>query len=165
MSKAFTSEETDEAPVLVRPRAPLPPGVTNYVTPAGLAALTDELRALQEDRARLESKGDERKRDLTMADGRLAELETRLATASLVDPKAQPQDEVRFGATVVIQNGAGAQRTWQIVGVDEADAKQGKIAFVAPLARALLGRRVGEAATVATPRTDDELTVISIAYW
>jgi len=72
---------------------------------------------------------------------------------------------VRFGARVVIQNSSGAHRTFQIVGIDEADAREGKVAFVAPLARALLGRKVGEAVTVATPRNDDELTVISIAYW
>ncbi len=150
---------------MVRPRAPLPPGVINYVTPAGLAALTDELRRLQEDRAGLESKGDERKRDLQMANGRITELESRLATATVVDPKAQPQDEVRFGATVVVENDAGARRTYQLVGVDEADVKHGKIAFVAPLARALLGRKVGEAVSVATPRNDEELTVISIVYW
>jgi transcription elongation factor GreB len=165
VSKAFTSEETEDAPVLVRPRAPLPPGVTNYVTPSGLAALGEELRQLQDDRSRLESKGDERKRDLQMANGRMAELEARLASATPVDPQAQPQDEVRFGATVVVEGESGAPRTYQIVGVDEADVKQGKIAFVAPLARALLGRKVGEAVTVATPRNDEELTVKSIAYW
>lgn len=165
MSKAFTSEETEEAPALVRPRAPLPPGVSNYVTPTGLAALNAELRQLQADRAALESKGDERKRDLTMAAGRIADLEARLASATPVDPKAQPHDEVRFGATVVVENDAGVARTYQIVGVDEADVKQGKIAFVAPLARALLGRKVGEAVTLATPRNDEELKVISIAYW
>jgi transcription elongation factor GreB len=164
VSKAFTSEETEEAQVLVRPRAPLPAGVTNYVTPAGLAALEEELKQLQQERAQLESKGDERKRDLTMAAGRIAQLEQRLATAVSVDPKSQPQDEVRFGATVVTENGSGVQSTWQIVGVDEADVRQRKIAFVAPLARALLGRKVGEAVTVATPKNDDELTVISIAY-
>ena len=157
MSKAFTSEETEEAPVVVRPRAPLPPGETNYVTPAGLAALTEELRGLDEAWPRLSIP--ERQ-----ARGR-AQLEARLASAVVVDPKLQPQDEVRFGARVVIQNSSGAHRTFQIVGIDEADAREGKVAFVAPLARALLGRKVGEAVTVATPRNDDELTVISIAYW
>lgn len=157
MSKAFTSEETEEAPVVVRPRAPLPPGVTNYVTPAGLAALTEELRLLEEAWPQLGVP--ERQ-----AKGR-AELAARLTTALVVAPKAQPQDEVRFGARVVIEDGSGGQHTWQIVGVDEADARQGKVAFVAPLARALLGRKVGEAVTVATPRNNDEFTVISIAYW
>jgi transcription elongation factor GreB len=165
MSKAFTNEETEEAPVLVRPRAPLPAGVSNYVTPTGLAALHHELRQLHAERAALESKGDERKRDLTMASGRISELERRLQSATPVDPNAQPRDEVRFGATVVVENDAGARRTYRIVGVDEADVKKGKIAFVAPLAKALLGRKVGDAVTLATPRNDEELKVISIVYW
>ncbi len=165
MSKAFTSEETEEAPVLVRPRAPLPPEATNYVTPAGLTALNGELQGLLEQRKGLESKGDERKRDLQLLNGRITELDGRLSTARVVNPKEQPQDEIRFGATVVVENDAGLQRTYQLVGVDEADAKAGKIAFMAPLAGALLGRKVGDAVTVVTPRIDEELTVISIAYW
>ena len=165
MSKAFTSEETAEAPVLVRPRPPLPEGAFNYVTPAGLAALVAELEALQRARAGLASKGDERKRDLQLADGQLSQLQARVTTAVVVDPRAQPRGEVRFGAIVVVEGEASAQRTYQLVGVDEADVKQGKIAFTAPLAGALLGKKVGEAVTVLTPRGDEELTVISIAYW
>lgn len=165
MSKAFTTEETEEAPALVRPRAPLPPGSVNYVTPAGLAALQRELADLTQQRHGLESRGDERKRDLQMLNGRISELDSRLASARPVNPLEQPKDEIRFGATVVVENDAGVQRTYQLVGVDEADVKAGKIAFMAPLAGALLGRKVGDAVTVVTPRIDEELTVISIAYW
>ncbi len=165
MSKAFTREETEEAPVTVRPRAALPPGVPNYVTPAGLAALTLELQRLKEDRARLQSSGSQRTRDRALADGRILQLEERLALARLVDTHSQPQDEVRFGATVGVRSESGALQTFQIVGVDEADVKGGKIAFNAPLARALLGRKVGEVVSVATPQNDEERTVISIGYW
>ena len=59
---------------------------------------------------------------------------------------------------------AGNERTIQIVGVDEADAASGKIAFTAPLARALLGKTTGESATVRAPRGDEELEVLVIRY-
>lgn len=150
MSKAFTSEETDEAPIVVRPRAPLPEGVPNYVTPAGHAALEAELKALRTQSVK----------DPAIA-GRVADLEARLACAVRVEPSVHA--DVRFGATVELEDENGARRKYQLVGVDEADAKVGKIAFTAPLARALLGKKVGETFAFRSPRGDEELTVTSIA--
>ncbi len=150
MSKAFTSEETDEAPIVVRPRAPLPEGVPNYVTPGGLAALEAELKALRVHSVR----------DLAIA-GRVQDLEARLSSAVKVEPQAYA--DVRFGATVELEDEAGARRSYQLVGVDEADAKNGKIAFTSPLARAVLGKKVGETFSFRSPRGDEELTVTSIA--
>lgn len=150
MSKAFTSEETDEAPIVVRPRAPLPEGTPNYVTAAGLAALEGELAGLRVHSVR----------DPAIA-GRVKDLEARLASAQVVPPTRG--DDVRFGATVEVETQAGIHKEYQIVGVDEADAKAGKIAFTAPLARALIGKKVGDAVTLTTPRGDEELTVTRIA--
>jgi transcription elongation factor GreB len=167
MSKAFAGEDASQAPIVVPPRRPLPPGVPNYVTPRGLALLRDELRKLQSERARLEGAeaGDpDRPRSLSALSTRIAQLEERLASASPVDPAAQPRDEVRFGAAVTVRSEAGATQTFRIVGVDEADAAEGRVAFVAPLARALLGKRVGDAATVRTPKGQDELDVLAIRY-
>jgi transcription elongation factor GreB len=82
----------------------------------------------------------------------------------LVDPAGQPPDEVRFAARVTVRSERGEERQYRIVGVDEADAQRGAIAFVAPLARALLGKRVGDAALVRTPQREEELEVVSIAY-
>lgn len=164
MSKAFTSEETDEGPVLIPPRAPLPDGVINYVTPEGLAALLAELESLKQRRARLAAEKAEQKRDLQLVNGQISQLESRLATAAVVDQMSQPRDQVRFGATVIVEGESGERRNYQLVGVDEADARQHKIAFVAPLARALLGKRVGDTVTVTTPRAEEELTVIAIDY-
>ncbi|HEU4407634.1 MAG TPA: GreA/GreB family elongation factor [Polyangiaceae bacterium] len=168
MSKAFTKEGAPDAP-LVPPRSPLPPGVTNYVTPRGLALLRDELRHLQAERASLEAagppdEGGDATARLAALAARVAELESRLAVAELVEPPAEPPDEVRFGATVRVRNEAGEERRYQIVGVDEADAAAGRIAFLAPLARALLGKRAGEAAVVRTPRGDEELEVLELRY-
>ncbi len=167
MSKAFTKDDASDAPVVVVPRAPLPPGTPNYVTPRGLAALRAELDALQAERARLEvpsEDNDARVRALTTVHARIGELAERIAAALLVNPREQPHDEVRFGARVAARTENGTTREWQIVGVDESDVAHGRVAFTAPLARALLGRRVGDAVTVRTPRGEEELEIEAIAY-
>jgi transcription elongation factor GreB len=145
MSKAFTHEEVAEEPAIVAPRALLPAGTPNYVTARGLALLREELAALRPD-AHAE---------------RRAQLEERIASAVLVEPAARPGDAVRFGATVTVGGGDGPRR-YRIVGVDEADPASGLVAFTAPLARALLGRRVGEIVRLRAPRGDQELEITCI---
>ena len=152
MSKAFTSEETADQPTVVRPRAPLPDGVPNYVTARGLGLLRAELEALHE-----------RPGDGDTVAFRRAELEERIATAELVPPPAERVDVVRFGATVGVEGGSGRQR-YRIVGVDEADPARGTIAFVSPLARALLGRSVGESVELRTPRGEQTLEILTVDY-
>ena len=71
---------------------------------------------------------------------------------------------VRFSAIVEVRTSAGAVHTYQIVGVDEAEPASGLVAFVSPIARALLGRRVGESVNVRTPRGEEEIDVLRIAY-
>lgn len=163
MSKAFTDEENAELPRFVPPRAPLPPGVPNYVTPRGLALLHAELAALQAERADAERALPELERGPALAAlaQRRAELEARIASAELVRPGAEPADRVRFGTTVTVAGEAGARRV-RIVGVDEADAAHGRIAFVAPLARVLLGRAVGDTVRVRLPRGEEELEIVAI---
>jgi transcription elongation factor GreB len=166
VSKAFKGEDASEAPLVVPPRAPLPAGETNYVTPAGHAALRVERERLVQERARLEASpvDDDRTRALATLGVRLSALDERLSSAHEVDPRTQPHDEVRFGATVTVRPGSGPERRHRIVGVDEADAARGLVAFVSPLARALLGKRVGEVAVVRLPRGEEELEVLAIAY-
>ncbi len=165
MSRAFTKEESSGGPVLIPPRAPLPAGATNYVTPRGLALLHAERDDLEAERAALDALADEdeRKRALAVNTGRLADLNTRIASARVVrhDP---PPDEVRFGATVTLAAEGGDERRFTIVGVDEAAAAPDRIAFLAPVARAVTGRRVGDAVTLHTPRGDEALTVTAIRY-
>jgi transcription elongation factor GreB len=160
VSKAFTDEEAAPLPPIVRPRAPLPEGVPNYVTERGLALLREE-------RAALEAETPARSGDLAGVDAaglaqRRAELDARIASAEVVAP---PEDvsAIRFGARVTVA-GASGERSWQIVGVDEADAAEGRISFASPLARALLGRAAGEIVRVHTPRGDDELEVVAVSY-
>jgi transcription elongation factor GreB len=167
MSKAFTKDDdAGDAPAFVSRRAPLPIGVPNYVTERGLARLRAELREEQERWAEREpeTEGAARARASAVHAAHLTELEARIASAQLVDPRAQPRDEVRFGASVTLRSESGVERRYRIVGVDEADAAQGAIAFVAPLARSLLGKRVGDVCVVKTPLGEDELEVLSISY-
>lgn len=166
MSKAFKGEDASDAPLVVPPRAPLPDGQPNYVTPRGMAALRAEHDDLARERARLEGAegGEDRTRALAAVGMRLAALEERLASAQLVDPAGQPHAEVRFGATVTLRSDAGEERRYTLVGVDEADAKAGRLAFVAPLARALLGKRAGDSAVVRTPRGEEEWEITGVAY-
>jgi transcription elongation factor GreB len=166
MSKAFTDEETGDAPLIVPGRAPLPDGVPNYVSTRGLALLKAELAALASERAELERlpEGPERGRALGVLAQRRAALEARIASAELVaPPPAAERDVVRFGAHVRVRTADG-ERGYQIVGVDEADASQGRIAFVSPLARALVGRGVGDELRVRTPRGDESLEILEIRY-
>jgi transcription elongation factor GreB len=166
-SKAFTSEETPDEPIVVPPRAPLPDGVPNYVTARGLARLREELALLEAERARvadtaLDDAEHDRRRKVDAA--RLADLAHRIASAVLVDPQRQPQDEVRFGATVTVRDDEGATTRYRIVGVDEADPATGTIAFLSPLARALTGLAVGDTTQLRTAGGERELTVDAISY-
>lgn len=165
MSKAFTKDESDpQVTDVVTPRAPLPSGTPNYVTPRGLGLLRSELAQLEAERSGLAGGDDAARRAAARLAARIAELEGRIATAVAIDPAAQAPDRVRFGATVQVRAPDGGLRRFQIVGVDEADPQQGRIAFVAPLARALVGQAVGAEVTFQSPRGREELEVVEILY-
>ncbi len=165
MSKAFTSEETADTPRVVPPRAPLPAGVPNYVTASGLALLHAELAALDAEYAAAEHEPEVagRLESLAAFAQRRADLEARIASAEVVPLPPEPRDTIRFGATVTIDGDAGLRR-YQIVGVDEADAARGKLAFVSPLARALLGRAVGESVRLRAPRGEEDLDIVAVEF-
>jgi transcription elongation factor GreB len=168
MSKAFTKDDDNAGDLLVAPRAPLPAGLPNYVTRRGLVALQAEQLGLERDRGALDLPSaldaPDRAARLQSLAQRLAELQARVATAVVVDPSSQQHDEVRFGATVRVRHASGKEQAYQIVGVDEADAASGRIAFSSPLARALLGKHRGESTELRTPRANEELEVTDISY-
>jgi transcription elongation factor GreB len=166
VSKAFKGEDASEAPIVVPPRAPLPEGQTNYVTPRGLAALQRERDDLQRERAQREAHPDavDSAHAIAVLTARLAAVQERLANARLVEQSTLALDRVRFGARVRARADAGTERIWTLVGVDEADAASGLIAFTAPLARALLGKRVGDVARVRAPRGTEEWEILAIEY-
>jgi len=160
----------------------LPPGTPFYMTPTGAAALREELRALWEDErpkvvevvSWAASLGDRSenadyqygKRRLRQIDGRVRFLRKRLERVQIVDPAAQTKrEQVFFGATVTYARASDdAEATITIVGVDETDAESGRVSWVAPVARALLGAKVGDSRKVRTPAGLEEIEVVAIAY-
>jgi transcription elongation factor GreA len=85
-------------------------------------------------------------------EGRIAELEDKLARAEVIDVSKLSGDTIKFGATVtVVDEDTAKKQVWQIVGEPEADAKQGKISVTSPLARALIGKAKGANVEVVTP--------------
>lgn len=166
MSKAFTKEDSAPDEILVAHRPPLPAGVPNYVTPRGLELLRAERQALESARAALRSVtgpqdvAPDALTRLTALAARLTELDQRLASAQCVEPSAG--SVVRFGSSVTLLDAAGREQRYQIVGVDEADPEQGKVAFLSPLAKALLGAQVGDSVRFKKPGGTEELEVLAL---
>ncbi|MCM8570154.1 GreA/GreB family elongation factor [Gramella jeungdoensis] len=166
MSRGFVKEGDQEEPPLIPPRAALPAGETNYVTPAGLEDLKAEMMQLEQERANIVAENDtEKRRTQALIDGKINLLTERLNTARLLKPADQPEDEVRFGAKVELENlDSGQKQEFQIVGVDEADIKKKKIAFVAPLARAITGKKLEEVAQFNLGKEVRRLKILKISY-
>lgn len=166
MSRGFVKESDQEELPIIPPRSPLPDGETNYVTPAGLTALETERDGLEAEKNSLPTDNeDERRRSVTVIEGKLALLQERIVSARVLDPTQQPQDEVRFGATVTLkQLETGKEQRFQIVGVDEANVKQQKISFTAPIARAVTGLYAGEVADFRLGSEVRKLKVLAIEY-
>ncbi len=97
-------------------------------------------------------------------DRRLSYLARAMKAAKVVDPASQSTDEVRFGANVELADQDDARRTLTIVGDDEADATAGRIGWSAPLARALIGARVGDERIVRLPAGEKSYEVLAIRY-
>ena len=171
MSRAFVNEDAPSGDVYIPPRAPLPAGAVNFVTVRGQRLLQEELKELENERERLK-KGDphseDRNRALTVVRGRVKDLEGRIKSAKVVRAADQPSDEVRFGARVTTKTvkgrKPGLERTFQIVGVDEADIATMRVGWIAPLARALTGCKLGETATLMMGASEETLEVTQITY-
>jgi transcription elongation factor GreA len=98
-------------------------------------------------------------------EGRVAELEDKIARAEVIDVSRLSGRQVTFGATVTIADeDTEEELTYQIVGQDEADIKEGRLSIVAPLARALIGKSVGDSAEVATPGGAKSYEIVSVRF-
>lgn len=159
----------------------LPPGTPFYMTPAGQAALAAELRRLwSEERPKVvevvswaAGLGDRSenadyqygKRRLREIDRRVRFLRKRLERVQVVDPAAQTRrDQVFFGATVTYAREDDSEVTVTIVGVDEAESGAGRISWVSPVARALLGARIGDLVRLRRPQGTESIEVLAIRY-
>jgi len=135
MSRGFIKEGDQEEIPRVPPRAYLPDGVPNYVTKEGLDALKEELKSLEDERVKA---GDNYIQTIFF-DASIKQLVDRINSAVEVDLAKANKDVVSFGAWVRY-NG----RVVRIVGVDEADVNQGLISFISPIAKTLIGKKVGD---------------------
>jgi transcription elongation factor GreA len=98
-------------------------------------------------------------------EGRVRQLEDKLARAVVIDPTGQPPDEVRFGVTVQLEDTATGDRvTYTILGEEESDVVNGCISVSSPVARALLGKAVGDSVSVRVPKGVRVLEVIEIRF-
>lgn len=102
----------------------------------------------------------------SFAEGRIKEIEGKLSNAHVIDvTKLEPTGKVVFGATVMLSNeDTGEEVTYQIVGEDEADIKAGMISINSPIARALIAKQEGDAATVQTPGGDIHFEIVEVRY-
>lgn len=184
MNKAFVKEQdgADEEENSPTPSPSLPAGAKNYMTRQGYEGLRAELDQLVrferpkmvETVAWAASNGDRSengdyiygKKRLREIDRRIRFLIKRVENAEVVDPARQAGvDQVFFGATVTIEDvGDTREQTWQIVGVDEADAANGRISWISPLARALLKAREGDVVRFMSPAGTREIEVLEIVY-
>ncbi|GAA5043360.1 transcription elongation factor [Marivirga lumbricoides] len=165
MSRAFVKEEDQEEAPFIPPRAPLPAGVTNYVTAKGMADLYEEKEELEKlrERASTIDNTNEKRRTITEINGRLSLLEERINSARMIDIDEQPRNEVRFGAKVELTNDGNSQE-FQLVGVDEADVNKTKIAFTAPIARAITGKKINEVVELKLGNKLRQLKILGISY-
>ena len=181
MNKAFVkaSDEDDESPDT--PAGPAPGGPI-YMTRRGWQTLKAELDTLlRDERPKLvetvawaAGNGDRSengdyiygKKRLREIDRRIRFLIKRLENATVVDPADQQNlDQVFFGATVTITDDEGeTETTYQIVGVDEASASEGRISWISPLARALLKAREGDVVRFVSPAGPREIEILEVRY-
>jgi transcription elongation factor GreA len=151
------------------------------MTAAGYAALEDELKHRQQvERPRIiqqisdaRTHGDlsenaeyhAAKEQQAHNEGRVAELEDKLARAEVIDVSKLSGDTVKFGATVtLVDEDTEEKRVWQIVGEPEADAKAGRISITSPLARALVGKKMGASVEVVTPGGAKAYEVVKVEW-
>lgn len=127
------------------------------------------IRAIEEARAQGDisenAEYDAAKERQALVEGRIQEVQAKLAGAEVVDPAKIVSDRIVFGASVtVLDRDSDEESTYQIVGVDEADVKQGFISILSPLARSLIGKKKGDEILVRSPKGDKEYEVVNFTF-
>ena len=152
----------------------------NYITPAGFQRLVDEYDTLLKvERPRMTAEvayaaslGDRSenaeyiygKKRLREIDRRLHYLKKRLQGVEVVDPMEVAAEVVRFGATVVLEDGDGQEQTITIVGEDEIEAERGRISYKSPIGRSLIGKEEGDEVTIHTPKGPRTVVLSQLRY-
>ena len=154
MSRGFVKEGDQEEVPMILPRAFLPSGVTNYVTPEGLRLLHDEMESLKEEWTAAGSNYVTK----NYLDAKMRLLSERISSAVVVDTTKANPDVVSFGMYVRYND-----KTIRIVGVDEADASKGLISFLSPIAKSLIGKKKGDKFEIKVPRGTETIEIQEVA--
>ena len=154
MSRGFVKEGDQEEVPMILPRAFLPSGVTNYVTPEGLRFLQDEMESLKEEWSAAGSNYVTK----NYLDAKMRLLSERISSAVVVDTTKANPDVVSFGMYVRYND-----KTIRIVGVDEADASKGLISFISPIAKSLIGKKKGDKFEIKVPRGIETIEIQEVA--
>jgi transcription elongation factor GreA len=104
------------------------------------------------------------KEEQAMIEARIQQLNAKIALAEVIDPTTLSGEKVMFGATVTIEDEDGEEKTYTIVGDDEADLKLGRISISSPVARGLIGRSVGDTAVLQTPKGRREVEIVDVKW-
>ena len=164
MSRGFVKEDDLEHAGTDLPERPVS-AQPNYVTPHGYWLLEQSAEKLDAERALLIGKDDDAaKQKLAMVDRDLRYYSAKLESAIVVAPSQQAIEAVLFGAIVDVEDDAGEVRQFSIVGEDEADIAANKVSWASPLAKALIGHKVGENVVWKRPAGDLNLEITKINY-
>ena len=156
MSRAFVRENDGAEVPQDLPERPVS-SHPNFVTARGLQQIEDRIHELEA--AREEPKRAEDKDALSRVDRDLRYWQQRKASAKLVEPETAPA-KVRFGVRVTLHFEEGADRSYTLVGEDEADPARGSISWISPIAQALIGRELGDEVDVQGQRA--EITALDV---
>lgn len=164
MSRAFVNEDDQRESPFVAPRADLPAGVPNYVTRFGMDELLREKEGLLARLKELTAGPDPDKENaIAIVNTQLQMLENRISSAQIIEKVKGSDNEVRFGSAIMLQIGdENKTQKFQIVGVDEANLKLGKIAFTSPLAKILMHKKAGETFTLKLATGEKKFKIIAI---
>jgi transcription elongation factor GreB len=166
MSRGFVKEDDQEEVPIVPQRAYLPVGVTNFVTPYGINQLLAEKQMLVNEKNNLNNANENEKRiALNYINAKLQLLNNRIFEAKIVNLNVQPQNEIRFGATITLRIEVSRNiQTFQIVGVDEANISKGKVSFISPIAKVLINKKIGDKVILKQAKKDIVFEIIDISY-
>lgn len=165
MSRGFVKEDDLEHAGTDLPERPLSPH-PNYVTPAGLQQLQQQAADLEQQRIVLAPRKEDpsAQQQLARINRDLRYVQARLESAIPVDPAEQSREQVLFGARITVEDEDGVEHVFALVGEDEADIAAGKVSWVSPLARALIGHRIGDSVTWVRPAGNLALEITAIDY-
>jgi len=165
MSRAFVKENDLEHAGIDIPERPVS-DEPNYVTPNGLKLLNAQIDALEIEREALKNKKDDpiAKQKIAIVERDMRYYAARIESAILTTPKEEDHSIVLFGAKVTVEDEEGTLSTYEIVGEDEANIKEGKISFSSPIAKALIGKELDDSVAVKTPGGTMSYDVIEVSY-